>query len=33
MSIIFPTIVNIVRRKDINSNLGKVGAVGFNGHN
>ena len=33
LKIVWMTIVNIIRRKDINSNAGKVGAVGFNGHN
>lgn len=33
LRIVWMTIVNIIRRKDINSNTGKVGAVGFNGHN
>ena len=33
LRIVWMTIVNIIRRKDINSNAGKVGAVGFNGHN
>ncbi len=33
MRIVWMTIVNIIRRKDINSNEEKVGAVGFNGQN
>ena len=33
MKIVYMTVVNILRRKDINSNSGKVGAIGFNGHN
>lgn len=33
LKIVYMTVVNILRRKDINSNSGKVGAIGFNGHN
>ena len=33
MKIVYMTVVNILRRKDIDSNNGKVGAIGFNGHN
>lgn len=33
LKIIYKTIINILRRKDIDSGNGKVGAVGFNGHN
>lgn len=33
LKIVYMTIVNILRRKDIDSKNGKVGAVGFNGHN
>ena len=33
LKIVWMTVVNIIHRKDINSNSGKVGAVGFNGHN
>lgn len=33
LKIIYLTLVSILRRKDINSNSGKVGAIGFNGHN
>ena len=33
LRIVWKTVVNILRRKDIDSNAGKVGAIGFNGHN
>ena len=33
LRIVYLTVVSILRRKDINSNSGKVGAIGFNGHN
>ena len=33
MKIVYMTIMNIIKRKDIDSGNGKVGAVGFNGHN
>lgn len=33
LKIFYMTVVNILRRKDIDSNSGKVGAIGFNGHN
>ena len=33
MKIVYMTIMNILKRKDIDSGNGKVGAVGFNGHN
>lgn len=33
MKIVYMTVVNILRRKNIDSNSGKVGAIGFNGHN
>ena len=33
LRIVYLTVVSILRRKDINSNSGKVDAIGFNGHN
>ena len=33
LKIVFKTIMNIIKRKDINAGDDKVGAVGFNGHN
>ena len=33
LKILWMTVMNVIKRKDIDSNDNKVGAVGFNGHN
>ena len=33
LKIVYMTIMNIIKRKDIDSGNGKVGSIGFNGHN
>ena len=33
LKIVYMTIMNIIKRKDIDAGGGKVGSVGFNGHN